>query len=211
MGRRTLLLVVSVLVAAVGVGLIALYVRGADRRAGERAERIYGSLPETTPTPKATLPAHHDDIADYGLTIEVTDPDRAIGLLQPGDWVAVYNTHKADPTKSRPSETVSTQIIRKIKVIGVGPKHDVKSADGETIPLTIVALDADDDQITTILEAQAGGSLTIVPLGRHPSAKTPRKAAKRSPGPTPNPSRPVPTGSPRPTPTGSPTPTPTRA
>ena len=40
MGRRTLLLITSVLVAAMGVALVALYVRGADARAARGLERV---------------------------------------------------------------------------------------------------------------------------------------------------------------------------
>jgi pilus assembly protein CpaB len=40
MGRRTLLLIASILVAAVGTALIALYVRGADARAREDTEQV---------------------------------------------------------------------------------------------------------------------------------------------------------------------------
>jgi pilus assembly protein CpaB len=39
MGRRTLLLIASILVAAVGTALVALYVRGADARAREGTEQ----------------------------------------------------------------------------------------------------------------------------------------------------------------------------
>jgi pilus assembly protein CpaB len=40
MGRRTLLLIASILIAAVGTALIALYVRGADARAQEGTQRV---------------------------------------------------------------------------------------------------------------------------------------------------------------------------
>jgi pilus assembly protein CpaB len=40
MGRRTLLLIASLLIAAVGTALIALYVRGADARAQEGTEQV---------------------------------------------------------------------------------------------------------------------------------------------------------------------------
>ena len=40
MGRRTLLLVSSVLLAAIGVALVALYVRGADARAAARTRTV---------------------------------------------------------------------------------------------------------------------------------------------------------------------------
>jgi Flp pilus assembly protein RcpC/CpaB len=157
MGRRTLLLVASVLISAIGVGMIGLYVKDADRRAEARAEAIYGPRPTPTPTPTPTEVSAHDDIAHRGLTIEVAESDRAIGLLQPGDRVAVYETAKSGTT---------TQIIDTIKVIGVGGAHDVKAAKGETVPGSIVALDATPTQAVTILQAQAGDRITLVVLGR---------------------------------------------
>ena len=40
MGRRTLLLIASILIAAVGTGLVAVYVRGADTRAREGTTQV---------------------------------------------------------------------------------------------------------------------------------------------------------------------------
>lgn len=58
--RRTLLLIASILVAASGVGLIALYVRGADQcwRAGEcRSHFLLG--PSSTSIQPFTQPSGH--------------------------------------------------------------------------------------------------------------------------------------------------------
>ena len=175
MGRRTLLLVVSILVSAIGVGLIGLYVKGAEQRANTRAERIYGPRPPPTPTPTVTATVNrHDDINHLGLTIEVSDPERAIGLLVPGDMVAIYTTVQI-PAKVNdkgiitiPARTDAIRVVASIKVIGVGAKHDVNAATDETVAGAIVALDADADQTKAILKAKATGHLTIVVLGEQP-------------------------------------------
>lgn len=175
MGRRTLLLVVSILVAAIGVGLVGLYVKGADQRANTRAERIYGPRPTPTPTPKVSATLNrHDDITHLGLTVELKDADRVVGLLQPGDLVAVYTTRQIPAvlndqgTQVKPARTEATRVVDSIKVIGVGAKHDVKAVAGEEVATTIVALDADNEQTQAILVAQVGGHLTLVILGKNP-------------------------------------------
>src|SRR4051812_37126672 len=53
MGRRTLLLIASILVAAVGTALIGLYVRGAGSRAPQ-TESMGDALVATTTTPAGT-------------------------------------------------------------------------------------------------------------------------------------------------------------
>lgn len=161
MGRRTLLLVASILVAALGVALIALYVRGADQRATKAASARYGPPPTVEPLPASPTPsAGHPDVAHLGLSIEVGDPDRVWALLGPGDLVAIYSTSK---------DGKSVQVVGSIKVIAVGARRSVRSTVTDTIPSTIVTLDADDGQARKILQAQAGGTLTMAVLGKDPS------------------------------------------
>lgn len=161
MGRRTLLLVASILVAALGVALIALYVRGADQRATKAASARYGPPPTVAPPPASPTPsAGHPDVAHLGLSIEVGDPDRVWALLGPGDLVAIYSTSK---------DGKSVQVVGSIKVIAVGARRSVRSTVTDTIPSTIVTLDADDGQARKILQAQAGGTLTMAVLGKDPS------------------------------------------
>jgi len=162
MGRRTLLLVASVLIAAVGVGLIALYVKGADQRATKAASARYGPPPTVEPLPASPTPsAGHPDVAHLGLSIEVGDPGRVWALLGPGDLVAIYSTSK---------DGKSVQVIASIKVIAVGARRSVRSTVTDTaIPSTIMTLDADDGQARKILQAQAGGTLTMAVLGKDPS------------------------------------------
>lgn len=162
MGRRTLLLVASVLVAALGVGLIALYVKGADQRATRAASQRYGPPPTPAPLPASPTPsAGHPDVAHLGLSIELGDPDRVWALLGPGDLVAIYATTKDGKT---------TQVVGSIKVIAVGARRSVRSVVTDTdIPGTIMTLDADDTQTRRILQAQAGGTLTMAVLGKDPT------------------------------------------
>src|SRR5689334_5349486 len=143
MGRRTLLLIASILIAAVGTALIGLYVRGADTRAQETEGSVSALVAKDTipagtnlknamslmqlalvparmakdgyPNPHAftniqealkdqvvTETIHPEQVVlgsmfgtpgaaatteitkDRGLTVELTDPGRAIGLLAPG-------------------------------------------------------------------------------------------------------------------------------
>jgi hypothetical protein len=162
MGRsRTLLLVASVLLAAVGVGLIALYVRGADQRALETMTARYGAPPTTPPPPPSPTPsAGHDDVAHLGLSIEVRDPNRVWALLGPGDLVSLWTIAKAG---------AATQVVPEVKVIAVGPRRSVRGVNDDTIPKTILVLDADVPQTKRILEGNAGGNLTVAVLGKDPT------------------------------------------
>ena len=159
--RRSLLLVASILIAAIGVSLVALYVRGADQRATETATARYGPPPSIPPPPPSPTPsAGHDDVAHLGFSIEVSDPDRIWVLLGPGDLVSIWSTTKAGN---------STQIVPSIKVIAVGPRRSVRGVTDETIPSTILALDADAAQTERILEGQSRGVLTVAVLGQDPT------------------------------------------
>jgi hypothetical protein len=161
MGRRTLLLVASILLAGVGVSLIALYVRGADQRATSAAEARYGPPPPTaTASPSPTPSAGHSDVTHLGFSVEVDDPDRIWALLGPGDLVSVWSTTRAGN---------ATQIVASVKVIAVGPRRSVRGVDDNTIPKTIIAMDADPAQTKRILEGQARGNLTVAVLGKDPT------------------------------------------
>jgi Flp pilus assembly protein CpaB len=82
-------------------------------------------------------------------------------LLGPGDLVAIYSTTKGGDT---------IQVIGSIKVIAVGARRSVRSTVTDTaIPSTIMTLDADDTQTRKILQAQAGGTLTMAVLGKDPT------------------------------------------
>src|SRR5689334_4379978 len=93
MGRRTVLLIASILVAAIGTGLIGLYVRGTEQRVRRDTLAQYGPAPTPpAPPPSPTPSAGHQDVAHLGVSIEVDDPDRVWALLGPGDRVALYVT-----------------------------------------------------------------------------------------------------------------------
>jgi Flp pilus assembly protein CpaB len=161
MGRRTLLLVISILVAAVGVALVALYVKGADDRATAAAEARYHGPPPTptaTPSPAAT---RHDDINHLGITVEIDDADRAVGLIVPGDMVSIYTVRKNGTVLVDP-------VVESIRVISVGPLRTVNGADPDTAPPTIVGFDATRDQAHDIWVAQQKGSLTVAIRGANP-------------------------------------------
>lgn len=158
---RRLLLIASILIAAVGTALIALYVTGADQRATRAAEARYGPPPTTPAAPPSPTPsAGHPDVAHLGFSIEVADPDRVWALLGPGDLVSIWATTEAG---------AATQIVPSIKVIAVGARRSVRGVTGQPIPGTILALDATAGQTKRILEGQARGTLTMAVLGKDPT------------------------------------------
>jgi hypothetical protein len=147
----------------VGVALVALYVKGADDRATSAAEAKYHGPPPTptsTPSPAVT---RHDDINHLGITVEIDDADRAVGLIVPGDLVAIYTVEKDGtvPLKA---------VVDSIRVISVGPLRTVNGADPDTAPPTIVGFDATRTQAHKIWDAQEKGRLTVAILGASPSA-----------------------------------------
>jgi hypothetical protein len=165
MGRRTLLLVVSILIAAVGVALVGLYVKGADDRANLRAEARYGPrppAPSPTPAPKSTN--GHGDLQGYGFTVNVDDADRAIGLLVPGDRVALYKLPKGGGTPQR--------VVDSVRVVSVGAKKAVKGATEEQVPNTILGLDAPLEDAKAIERAASTGTLVVFVIGANVKAST---------------------------------------
>ncbi len=158
MGRRTLLLIVSVLLASIGVGLVALYTRGAQTRADARAEQKYGPRPALTTTPSPSPTNRHLDLEqELGITVEVADPDRAIGLLQPDDLVSIYAADRTGP-KDRP-------VADRVKVVSVGIDRTVNGRDGEQIPNTILGLAVTRAVAQQIWHAEQKGKLLVGVLG----------------------------------------------
>lgn len=157
MGPRTLLLTVSVLMAAVGVALVGLYVRGADQRADDRAQARYGPVPKVTAAPSPAPTLQHKDLAGYGFTVELQDADRAIGLMQPGDLIAVYVTAKQKQPDC---------VVDRIRVVSVGTRQRPGTEPaGETVPATVIGLDGTLDQAVAIEAAQSKGTLVAFVLG----------------------------------------------
>lgn len=85
MGRRTLLLITSVLIAAVGTALVAIYVRGADQRAVQGA-KVVRVLVAQKPVAAGTTVAIAERNASFGLgevlQRQVQRGDIVVGLDQ---------------------------------------------------------------------------------------------------------------------------------
>jgi hypothetical protein len=165
MGRRTLLVVVSILIAAIGTGLIAIYVKGADQRAEAAAERRYGPRPAEVVTPDPSPTTRHGLREAFGFTIMVNDEDRVAGLLRPGDLVSVFTTTRAGRVPRDP-------IAQNVRVISVGSKSVADDATGEQVPNTILGLDVGPETVRALLQAEAGGTLAVAVQGNPPARPT---------------------------------------
>jgi hypothetical protein len=151
--------VASVLIAAVGTGLIWLYVAGADQRAAQSAERKFGPLPAIPATPTPEPGSKHGLKQDFGITIEIQDPDRAAGLLVPDDLVTIFTAAKGDPTQIK-------QVVQNVRVISVGSKSSAeKNANESGLSSTILGLDVSVDDAEQIYRARAEGSLMVAVQG----------------------------------------------
>ena len=76
----------------------------------------------------------HNDINNLGITVEIDDANRAVGLIVPGDMVAIYTVTKDGTVPFKP-------VVDKT-AIPAGPTRTVNGADPDTAPPTIVGFDA---------------------------------------------------------------------
>ena len=212
MGRRTLLLITSILVAAVGTAFIGLYVRGADNRAAGKVARqavlVAGSdtaggtaaqsvdiKPDTRPaedvpgdsirTPAEitgqTLisklyegqilqksmfskePVAQTGIKpnDVGIDVDLSDPQRAAGLLTVGSMIKIYWLH--DKNGAKKSQPVLPAPVEVIQIGNLRPKTLSTTSNGTTttedIPSTVVGLTLKESEANQIKEAEANGTL----------------------------------------------------
>jgi pilus assembly protein CpaB len=240
MGRRTLLLIASILIAAVGTALIGIYVRGADARAQANEKQIEVLVAKedigsgtTVKTALQTLkfepatyprklfrpgmytgadalttftaqtagktaitkilkgqPIQEQMFGDQSqassgtiakgrmaVAVEMTDPQRAAGLLAPGSTVTIFST----PDQKGASGAAPTDVLLEgVKVIAIG-ENQINSADTPTaggttaggttgrlakaasnsdeVPSTVVTLDLNKDQAGKVINADANGDL----------------------------------------------------
>jgi hypothetical protein len=160
-----LLLVASILIAAIGTALIGLYVAGADQRAADAAEARYGPPPpEPTATPTPT--GEHQDIEHQALSVEVRDEDRVWAILKPDDLVSIW-TVTGDPKQEEPK---AVRLVDSIRVIAAGQHRSVDGVADLTIPGRIIVVDADRRQTAILLQGQAAGDLYLTVLGKDPAS-----------------------------------------
>jgi Flp pilus assembly protein CpaB len=212
MGRRTLLLITSILVAAVGTAFIGLYVRGADNRAAGnvRAEAVLVAGNDTdagTPINEVSIesasrPAKdvpddalsgRNDVTDktlisklykgqilqrsmfsstpvtqtgikpdqVGIDVDLSDPQRAAGLLTVGSMIKIYSLHdkngakKSDPVLPDPVEVIQIGNLRE-KTLSTTTNGTTTTED---IPSTVVGLTLKELDAKRVKDAEAGGAL----------------------------------------------------
>lgn len=225
MDRRRILVVAAAIVAALGVVLVLLYVRGADNRAQDRfatvkvltattqinagepvdaassagklalravtrnelldgyqtstaalagqvalttiypGEQIIASKFGTSAAPASALTIPDGMVA---ISVNLTDPARVAGFVNPGSDVAVFvNGTEAGQPYTR-------LLLAKVQVLGVGSttpaSASTTSADGqgqqatEQLPSTLLTLAVDQSQAQKVLLAQGTGQLAFALL-----------------------------------------------
>jgi pilus assembly protein CpaB len=225
MGRRTLLLITSILVAAVGTALIGLYVRGADSRAvgnattrsvlvaaatipngaslgtesyTQRDLRV-GDLPKdaiTDPTQikgvalskilpgqilqkqmfGTTSAAASSGIGEgqLGITVELSDPERAAGLLKVNSKIEIFTipnggTKKKSVPLLGDNGTGVTVIQIGNQRVGSSSTAAANGTAAENVPSTLVGLSLNQADVIKIKDAEANGTLYFAVL---PAAKS---------------------------------------
>jgi pilus assembly protein CpaB len=222
MERRTLLLIASTLVAALGTALVWLYVQGADQRARqtqdlvqvyvstvsfganadagdvkpavarrsftrESVEALRGKLvtdPDqitgrTTQPVNAELPLLTAQFGKSGgapvapvslnakklaMSVQLADPNRAAGLLQPGSYIAVF----AATTGAKPD---AMAVLSKVKVLAAEGATGTEAATAQDttqdttqgtgraaadeVPKALVSLEVDEVQAKKLVLAQS--------------------------------------------------------
>jgi pilus assembly protein CpaB len=232
MSRRSILLIVALIVAALGTTMIVLYVSGIDARAAEGQERVKvltatevidagetvakaqaagklektdvvredmveGALTSTAsiedqvslgtifpgeqiisskfgaPGSADTLSIPDDKLA---ISVELTDPARVAGFVNPGSEVAIFVS--ADPFLMKPDGSkqelppYTRLLLPKVQVIGVGTttvtSKTVTTDEGdkttEQVPRTILTVAVDQEQAEKVIYGQRNGELSFALL-----------------------------------------------
>jgi pilus assembly protein CpaB len=232
MGRRTLLLITSILVAAVGTALIGLYVKGADTRATSKQTLLPVVVAKVDLAPGSTAGSSDVEIQqwrkadlppDYvtdptsvigkvtatqiyakqailkpmftakpaaakigitkghmGISVELSDPERAAGLLTPGSLVNIFSIPNGGGNGGQKTPKI---ILKSISVIQIGNENVASlstpapatagsgtasnSASKDNVARTVVSLDLDEGQATDLLKANSNGTLYfgVLPTG----------------------------------------------
>ena len=232
MSRRSILLTVALIVAALGTTMIVLYVNSIDARAAQgqeqvkvltatevidagetvakaqaagklektdvvREDMVEGALSSTTsiedqvslgaiypgeqiisskfgaPGSADTLSIPDDKLA---ISVELTDPARVAGFVNPGSEVAIFVS--ADPFLMKPDGSkkelppYTRLLLPKVQVIGVGTttvtSKTVTTDEGdkttEQVPRTILTVAVDQEQAEKVIYGQRNGELSFALL-----------------------------------------------
>lgn len=232
MARRSVLLTVALVIAALGTTLIVLYVQGIDARAeagqelvevltvtdvveaGEsvsaaqaagkfekvkvrREDMVEGALSsissiddkvaigaifpqEQVISQKFGDPGSQDSLVipedKLAISVELTDPARVAGFVNPGSHVAIFVS--ADPVLLKPDgteqklATYTRLLLKDVQVIGVGTTSmtarttttDEGEQTTEQVPRTILTIAADQEQAERVIFAARNGELAFALL-----------------------------------------------
>lgn len=238
MGRRRILLVVAVVVAALGTALVFLYVQGADARAAEHYDNVEvlratapiqagetidaaaaGGKLALQPVPKAQLlpgfqtsieglkgqvalttvyPGEQIISGKFGseaaadsplqipkgklaISVNLTDPARVAGFVNPGSQVAIFLNGSDDST----GKPFTRLLLSRVTVLGVGSTTPVSTTTTdpagqqttEQLPRTLLTLAVDQSEAQQVLFASGNGELAFGLL-------TPDSAVRSGPGVT---------------------------
>ena len=122
------------------------------------------------PGSERTLEIPDDRLA---VSVELTDPARVAGFVNPGSWVAIFAS--GDPEVFKPDGTTqklapyTRLLLPKVQVIGVGDTsvaaRVTKDGDGnettEQIPRTILTLAVDQEQAEKVIYAARNGDVAF--------------------------------------------------
>lgn len=107
------------------------------------------------------------------ISVDLTDPERVAGFVNPGSWVAIFMS--ADPEVILPDgstqrlPTVTRILLPKVQVLGVGgttvTSRTTKEDDGtettEQVPRTILTIAVTQDQAQKVIYSSRNGDLTF--------------------------------------------------
>jgi pilus assembly protein CpaB len=241
MGRRTVLLIVAAMIAAVGTSMVFLYVRGVDARAAERYDAVQvlkavdtinagetladaqaaGKVQMGTVGRGELLTGATTSTVDMGdkvalttvypgeqiitgkfgeageqdvlsipdgkmaISINLTDPARVAGFVNPGAEVAIFASADADAMGN--SDTETRLLLPRVSVIGVGTTTMVstKTTDPsgaqtvEELPRTLMTLAVNQEDAEKIIFAARNSEVSFALL-------TEKSDVKSGPGVTSN-------------------------
>lgn len=230
MGRRTVLLIVAAVIAALGTSLVFLYVRGVDARASQQFEMVQvlkavdiiepgetlseaqaagkiamGTVPRAEVLAGATTSAA--DIAKnvalttvypgeqiitgkfgqpgdqevltipegkMAISVNLTDPARVAGFVNPGAEVAVFISAEPEITDRNTGQTTKLPkftrlLLPRVQVIGVGtttvvPTTTTDESGAQTteqLPRTLLTMAVDQTDAEKIIFAAKNGELAF--------------------------------------------------
>lgn len=226
MGRRTVLLIVAALIAAVGTTLVFLYVRGVEARAAQQYDAVevltavevinpgesleeaqaqgkiqMGTVPESQVLTGATTsiaglaekvalttvyPGEQIVSAKFGeageqevlgipkgkmaISINLTDPARVAGFVNPGAEVAIFASSDAGAMGS-PNPTTRL-LLPRVSVIGVGATTVVSTTvtdetgeqTVEELPRTLMTLAVDQKDAEKVIFAARNSEVSVALL-----------------------------------------------